>query len=149
MLGCFWQLQAASSCCRVSGRERARGQSPGERRNPNTSRLTPTNAAEDGERALRQCFLPDDFAAELRLALELVGQLPRLLLGTGADDQVAPAPDHVVALGLELVCELLRFLVRFALDPHLPRRVAAIELLFLPRLVRRLIAPALLLGQPA
>src|SRR5207302_178971 len=72
-----------------------------------------------------------------------------LLLGGRADDQVAEAAHDVVALALELVGELPRLAVRLPLDPHLPGGVPPLELLLLPRLLRRLARPALLVVEPA
>src|SRR3954452_11176861 len=40
-------------------------------------------------------------------------------------------------------------MVRRLLDPYLPRRETALDLLLLPRLLRRLTRPALLVAQPA
>src|SRR5262249_19548033 len=54
----------------------------------------------------------------------------------------------LVALGLELIGELVRLLAGRALDPHLPRSVAAVELLLLPGLALRLVVPAVLLVEP-
>src|SRR5205085_11202985 len=74
---------------------------------------------ENRERALRHAF-PDDLAAHFGLALKPACQLLSFLFRGGADDQVAPAAHHVIALLLELVGELARPGVR--LDPNLPRR---------------------------
>ena len=56
--------------------------------------------------------------------------------------------ERLVALRLELRRELLGFLARAALDAHLPRREALVELLLLPRLGRRFVVPALLGVEP-
>jgi hypothetical protein len=69
--------------------------------------------------------------------------------GGGADDQVAPLPDRVVALRLELLRELPRLGARAGVDAHLPRREPVLELLLLPRLAGRLVVPALLALEPA
>ena len=65
-----------------------------------------------------------------------------------ADDEVLGAPLGLVALGLELLGELARRLGRSALDAHLPRGEAAVELLLLPRLAGRLVVPAVFLVDP-
>src|ERR687888_986743 len=107
------------------------------------------DAPENGKGALRHAFLPDDLAAELDLALQAPGQIASLLFGSGPHDQVAPAANDVVALGLESVGKLPGLSMGLPLDPHLPRRVAAVELLFLPGLLPRLAGPALLAVHPA
>jgi hypothetical protein len=58
------------------------------------------------------------------------------------------APHDRVTLPLEPVGELVGDPVRVAADPHLPRRVAALQLLLLPGLVRHLVVPALLGFEP-
>src|SRR5581483_12124885 len=71
-----------------------------------------------------------------------------VLTGGAAHDQVAPLADGLVALGLELLRELAGRMPGAAVDPDLPRRVAVVELLLLPRLARRLVVPALLVLEP-
>jgi len=105
-------------------------------------------AAEDRKRVLRG-DLPDELAARLDLAVDSLRELAGFLLRAGAHDQEAPAAHDVVALALELVRQLARLGMRLALDANLPRRVATLELLFLPRLLRRLAGPALLVVEPA
>src|SRR5207244_3062523 len=105
-------------------------------------------ATEDRKRVLRG-DLPDELAARLDLTLDPLRELAGFLLRAGAHDQEAPAAHDVVALALELVRQLARLGMRLALDANLPRGVAALELLFLPRLLRRLARPALLVVEPA
>lgn len=72
----------------------------------------------------------------------------RVLPRRRADDQEAPLAHGLVALGLELLGELAGRAARAAVDAYLPRRVAVVERLLLPRLGRRLVVPALLLLEP-
>src|SRR5919201_3392725 len=104
--------------------------------------------AEDREGILRD-DLPDEFAPGLDLAVQPLGKLPGVLLGRGADNEVAEAPHDGVALTLQLVPGAARVGVRAVLDPHLPGRVAALELFLLPGLLRGVARPALLVLEPA
>src|SRR5207253_10221238 len=92
--------------------------------------------------------LPDELSAGLDLTVQPSGKLLRVLARRRADDQVAPASHDVVALLLQPVRERVCVIVRRALDPDLPRRVALLAELLLPRLVGRLVVPAPLAGQP-
>jgi hypothetical protein len=106
------------------------------------------HAAENGE-GVAGHGLPDELAAGLDRAVQTGRQGLRVGLRSGADDQVAPLPDRLVALALELLGELAGLAARPGVDPNLPRRVALVELLLLPGLGRRLVVPALLLLEPA
>ena len=97
---------------------------------------------------LRRLDLVDELAARLDLAVDALGQRVCVLAARGSDDEVLGAPLGLVALGLELVGELARRLVRSALDAHLPRGEAAVELFLLPGLAGRLVVPAVLLVEP-
>ena len=99
-------------------------------------------------KGLLRSGLPDELAARRDLAVHAGRQRLRVLLGRGPDDEELRLADHRVALPLELLCQRRRLVLRGALDAHLPRRVAAVELLLLPRLRRRLVVPALLVGEP-
>src|SRR6266536_283420 len=103
--------------------------------------------AEDRKRVLWR-YLPDELAAGLDLAVDAPGELPGLLLGSRAGDHIAEAANDLVALALELVGELLRGPVRVSLGPDLPGRVPVLHFFLLPRLLRRLARPALLLLEP-
>jgi hypothetical protein len=81
--------------------------------------------------------------------VQACGQRLGVRLGGRADDQEAPLADRVVALALQLLRELAGRTAGAAVDADLPRRVALVELFLLPRLVRRLVVPALLLLEPA
>ena len=104
-------------------------------------------AAEDRERVPRH-GLPDELAARLDLAVHALGERLGVLLRGRADDQVLPAALDRVALALERLGERTGLAVRREGDPDLPRRVAALELLFLPGLARRLVVPAVLGVEP-
>src|SRR5690348_9739969 len=104
-------------------------------------------ASEDGEGVAGSDF-PDDLAAGLDLAVELLRQRLGLFLGAHADEDVAPAAHDALAVPFESVGELLGVVVRLALDADLPRGVPAIEHLFLPRLGLRVVVPALLGVEP-
>src|SRR5438046_2683458 len=110
--------------------------------------LRAAETAEDRERVLR-ADPPDELTARLDLAVDALRELAGFLLRAGAGDQEAPAAHDVVALALELVRQLPRLGVRLALDANLPRRVAPLDLLFLPRLLRRFAGPPLLVVEPA
>src|SRR5215468_2376792 len=106
-----------------------------------------TQAAEDGER-VPGLGLQDDLSAGLDLAVEAGRKRVRVLAGGSADDEVVEAPLGLVALGLESAGKLVGLFARRTLDAHLPRCIAALELLLFPRLARRLIVPAVLLVEP-
>jgi len=105
------------------------------------------HAAENGERITREC-LPDELSARLDAPVDAGSDGVRVLARGAADDQVAPLADRPVAVGLELLCERLCRVARAAVDPHLPWRVAVVELLLLPGLGRRLVVPPLLGLEP-
>src|SRR5437868_3441015 len=106
-----------------------------------------TEPAEDGE-GVGAARLVDQLAAGLDLAVEPGGQRVRVLAGRSADDEVLETAFGLVPLRLETVGEIPRLLPRRAFDAHLPRRKAAFELFFLPRLARRLVVPPILLVEP-
>src|SRR5207302_5236144 len=104
-------------------------------------------AAEDREGVLGSRF-PDELAARLDLTVQARRERVGVLLRGGADDEVVEAAHRVVPLALERLRQGLRLVTRGALDPDLPRRVAAIELLLFPRLAGRLVVPPLLVLEP-
>src|SRR6476646_195399 len=109
--------------------------------------LLAAQAAEDGERIARLDLI-DELAARLDLAVQAGCQGVGILAARGADDEVVEAPLGHVTLGLELIRKLTGLLARSALDAHLPRGEATLELFLLPRLARRLVVPAVLLVEP-
>ena len=90
----------------------------------NTRESLAAEAAEDCERVARH-DLPDELAAGLDPAMHALCERFCFLLRGGADDEVGPPSRDLVAVGLELVGELVRLVVLPAVDPHLPGRVAA------------------------
>src|SRR5262245_51727477 len=110
------------------------------------SRL-PAEPAEDGER-IPGHDLPDQLAARLDLAMERAGELVGLFAGRCPDEDVLPAPNDLPPLALEPIREGVCLLVRRALDPDLPGRVAVLHGLFLPRRRGRIVVPAPLRGEP-
>jgi len=92
--------------------------------------------------------LPDDLAARLDLAVEALREGVGIFSRSGADDEVAEAALRLVALGFELLRELASLLAGRALDPHLPRCKAAVELFLFPGLARRLVVPPILFVDP-
>jgi hypothetical protein len=105
------------------------------------------HSPEDRKRIVR-LGLPDQVAARLHLAVKPRCERVGVLAGGGADDQVAPVADRVVALLFQLLGEVAGSLAGAAVDAYLPRREAVRELLLFPRLARRLVVPALLVLEP-
>ena len=92
--------------------------------------------------------LPDDLAAGLDRAVQAGGERVGLVAARDAGDQIAEAGARAGSPRREPLGKLARLPVGAALHAHLPGRVAALDLLLFPCLARRLVVPALLVGEP-
>src|SRR5262249_47562592 len=111
-------------------------------------RARSAQSAEDCEGILGQ-GLVDELPACLRLAVEPLRELLRLVLRRCSDQHVRVTAQHAIALVLEPAGELFGLLRRSGFDSSLPGRVPVLEALLLGlELLGRLVVPAVLVGEP-
>src|SRR5205085_6238397 len=129
-------MHAAHPCAATNQRGRTR-EPPWASRCPSIPLLAP-ETAENRERVAR-LDLVDELAARLNLPVDATGELDGFVAVLGPGDHVRERPRDAVALLAELLGELVRLVEVLALDPHLPRRIAAAEEVLFDIRLRRLV----------